>query len=71
MSSLTTGAIVFGCIFGARLLGVVLRAFLPEKHLSAESKDLVKLGMGLQVRAGPKRRGRLAIWCCVLRSVCP
>jgi hypothetical protein len=26
---------------------MLLRAFLPEKHLSAESKDLVKLGMGL------------------------
>jgi hypothetical protein len=26
---------------------MVLRALLPEKHLSAESKDLVKLGMGL------------------------
>jgi hypothetical protein len=28
-------------------LGMLLRAFLPEKHLSAETKDVVKLGMGL------------------------
>jgi hypothetical protein len=26
---------------------MILRAILPEKHLSSESKDLVKLGMGL------------------------
>ena len=47
MSSLTISGIVFACIFGGTLLGMLLRAILPEKHLSAESKDLVKLGMGL------------------------
>ena len=26
---------------------MILRAVLPEKHLSAESRDLVRLGMGL------------------------
>jgi hypothetical protein len=26
---------------------MVLRAFLPEKHMSAETRDVVKLGMGL------------------------
>jgi hypothetical protein len=40
-------AIVFGCVFGGALLGMVLRALLPEHHLSGESKDVVKLGMGL------------------------
>jgi hypothetical protein len=29
------------------LLGMFLRAVLPEHHLNADSKDLVKLGMGL------------------------
>jgi hypothetical protein len=29
------------------VLGMVLRAILPEQHLSAETKDLVKLSMGL------------------------
>jgi hypothetical protein len=29
------------------LLGMILRARLPDEHLTAESKDLVKLGMGL------------------------
>src|SRR5215469_11513157 len=39
--------IVFGCVFGAVLLGMFLRSVVPENHLSAESKDVVKLGMGL------------------------
>ena len=47
MSSLTISCIIFACIAGGTLLGMILRAFLPEKHLSAESKDVIKLGMGL------------------------
>ena len=47
MGSMTISCIVFACIFGGTLLGMLLRAFLPEKHLNAESRDVVKLGMGL------------------------
>jgi hypothetical protein len=47
MSTLAISGIVFGCVFGGTLLGMVLRAILPEQHLSTESKDVVKLGMGL------------------------
>jgi hypothetical protein len=47
MSSLAISGIVFACVFGGAILGMLLRAILPEKHLSGESKDLVKLGMGL------------------------
>ena len=47
MSSLAMSAIVFGCIAGGTLLGMLLRAVLPDHHLSSESKDVVKLGMGL------------------------
>jgi hypothetical protein len=47
MSSLAVTGIVFACIVGGIILGMTLRAILPEKHLSAETKDLVKLGMGL------------------------
>jgi hypothetical protein len=47
MSSLAMSGIVFACVFGGTLLGMLLRAALPERHLSAESKDVVKLGMGL------------------------
>jgi hypothetical protein len=47
MSSLSIGLIVFACLFGSCLLGMVLRRILPEGHLSAESKDVVKVGTGL------------------------
>jgi hypothetical protein len=47
MSSITISCIVFACIFGGTLLGMILRACLPEHHLSPESRDVVKLGMGL------------------------
>jgi hypothetical protein len=47
MSSLAISGIVFGCVFCGTLLGMLLRAILPDQHLSAESKDVVKLGMGL------------------------
>jgi hypothetical protein len=47
MSSLAVSAIVFGCVFAGVILGMILRALLSEKHLSAESKDIIKVGMGL------------------------
>jgi hypothetical protein len=40
-------AIIFCCIFGGALLGMWLANVLPERHLNAETKDLVKLGVGL------------------------
>jgi hypothetical protein len=47
MSSLAISAIVFGCVAGSALLGMVLRRVLPERHLSPDSKEVVKLGLGL------------------------
>jgi hypothetical protein len=47
VTSLTISLIVFACIFGGALLGMFLRAVLHDHHLSVESKDVVKLGMGL------------------------
>src|SRR5438128_11291437 len=47
MNDTITGALVFACLFGAGLLGVRVRAMLPEDHLSAETKDAVKVGMRL------------------------
>jgi hypothetical protein len=47
MTSLTISAIIFGCIFGGALLGMLVRRILPEHHLSPDSKDAVKLGIGL------------------------
>ncbi len=47
MSSLAIGLIVFACVFGGAVVGMVLRSVLPKHHLSDESKDVVKLGTGL------------------------
>ena len=47
MSSVAIGLIVFACVFGGALLGIFLRGVLPAHHLSAGSKDIVRLGMGL------------------------
>jgi hypothetical protein len=47
MSESAIAVIVFACVFGSALLGLSLRALLPEHHLSSESKDVVKLAMGL------------------------
>jgi hypothetical protein len=47
MSSITISLIVFACVFGGALLGIWLHAVLPQHHLGADSKDIVKLGMGL------------------------
>jgi hypothetical protein len=47
MNSTIIAALVFACLFGAGLFGVRVRAALPEDHLSSETKDAVKVGMGL------------------------
>ncbi len=47
MSSVAVAGIVFACVFGGGLLGALVRRILPEHHLSPESKDVVKLAMGL------------------------
>jgi hypothetical protein len=39
--------IVFVCIFGAVLFGMFLRVILPEQHLSDDSKDTIRLGIGV------------------------
>src|SRR5260370_21939615 len=44
---MTISWIVFACVFAGALLGIVLRRILPKHHLSEDSKDVVKLGMGL------------------------
>jgi hypothetical protein len=47
MNATLTGLIVFGCLVGAVLLGRALRRLLPEDHLTADSRDTIKLAMGL------------------------
>jgi hypothetical protein len=38
---------VFALVFGSALLTVFVRSALPEHHLGADSKDVVKLGIAL------------------------
>jgi hypothetical protein len=47
MSSLAISVIVFTCVFGGAMMGMLLRRALPEHHLSAESKSTVNVGIGL------------------------
>jgi hypothetical protein len=47
MSPLTVGIIVFACVLGGGLLGVFLHRLLPDHDLSPETKEVVRLGMGL------------------------
>src|SRR5580698_11143143 len=47
MSSIPISLLVFACVFGGAMLGLYLRATLPEPHLSEDSKDAVKIGMAL------------------------
>jgi hypothetical protein len=41
------GLVVFTCTLGGALLGMWLRKVLPEHHLDAESRDTIKVGVGL------------------------
>ena len=47
MNPTIVGITVFALTFGGALLGMWLRTLLSEHHLSAESKDTVKVGIGL------------------------
>jgi hypothetical protein len=47
VSALAISLVAFSCIFGGTLFGMFLRNILPEHHLNDESKDAVKLGIGM------------------------
>ena len=47
MSSPALSGIVFACGSAETLLGMLLRSRLPDHHLSPESRDVVKLAMGI------------------------
>jgi hypothetical protein len=47
VTPLGIGLIVFACVFGAAMLGLLIGNALPAHHLSQESKDVVKLGTAL------------------------
>jgi hypothetical protein len=47
MSSLEISLVTLAVVFGGALLGMALRAVLPQNELSADSREVVKLGVGL------------------------
>jgi len=47
MNPSVTATVIAGCLVGAVLVGMRLRRLLPEHHLSEDTKDTVKLAMGL------------------------
>src|ERR1700737_5483455 len=47
MNSIAIRLIVFACVFGGALFGMFLRGVLREHQLSNDSKDTVRIGMGL------------------------
>jgi hypothetical protein len=47
VNPIAIGLIVFVFVFGGALIGMYMRATLPEDHFSNESKETMKLGIGL------------------------
>jgi hypothetical protein len=47
MSPLAISLLVFACVAASALVGIFVRRSLPERHLTADSRELVKLGIGL------------------------
>jgi len=47
MNPAIIGIIIFACTFAGALFGMRLRTTLPEHHLNNESRDTIKLGVGL------------------------
>lgn len=47
MSPSTISMAMYACVFGGALLGMFVHRLLPERHLSSDSKDAIRLGMGL------------------------
>ncbi len=49
MNSLTKSLIALACVFGAALLGMFWRTRVPGEYQASESKDVIRLVMGLVV----------------------
>ena len=47
MNAWAVASITFFCTFGGALLGTFIRSSVPASHMSKESQDVVRLGMGL------------------------
>src|SRR5437588_10574404 len=47
MSAMSMSWIAFACMLGGALVGIFLRSALSEHQVSAETKDVLRLGTGL------------------------
>ena len=47
MSPGIVSLLILACAFGGALLGMVLHSLLPERQLQPDSKEAVRLAMGL------------------------
>jgi hypothetical protein len=47
MTPIEISSVIFGCVLAGALAGMALRTLLPKHHLDADTRDLVKLGVGL------------------------
>ena len=47
MSPIAISFLTLALVFGGALFGIFLRTSLPENHITSDSQDIVKLGMGL------------------------
>ena len=47
MSPLAVSGLVLACIFASAVVGILLRPRVPDEHLSADTKDIVKLVVGV------------------------
>jgi hypothetical protein len=47
MSSLAIACVMFGCVLVSTLAAMSIARRLPEHHLAGESRDVVKLGLGV------------------------
>ena len=45
MNPMAIGCIVFALVFGSALVAMYVHRLLPEHHLSADSKDVVRRGI--------------------------
>jgi hypothetical protein len=47
MTSIEVGVAIFCCLLGGAIAGMGLRVIIPKHHLDPETRDLIKLGVGL------------------------
>jgi Protein of unknown function (DUF4239) len=47
MTSIEISVIIFCCLLAGALAGMALRGIIPQAHLDSDTRDLIKLGVGL------------------------